>query len=213
MQARPMVPVPMEIFRVQAVLSRWKVVLAHLDGTEAFEGSEQHTQWLLPVEVEQLELDRHPLSLDEGGGPTLGEMVLKRQARGSEDAVEAAMCRRSDSYGFVAPPVDAGKWKAYAAAECAVAAGQGASTASEDGIVIAVRADGTVARRGLVAAFFIVLGVLAAAGPAAAYLWLVAATGNGNHAYFLGLAHCLAASVLATKALAWHVPRRRALAA
>ena len=38
-------------------------------------------------------------------------------------------------------------------------------------------------------------------------------TGNGNHAYFLGLAHCLAASVLATKALAWHVPRRRALAA
>ena len=65
----------------------------------------------------------------------------------------------------------------------------------------------------LVAAFFIVLGVLAAAGPAAAYLWLVAATGNGNHAYFLGLAHCLAASVLATKALAWHVPRRRALAA
>ena len=53
----------------------------------------------------------------------------------------------------------------------------------------------------------------AAAGPAAAYLWLVAATGNGNHAYFLGLAHCLAASVLATKALAWHVPRRRALAA
>ena len=55
--------------------------------------------------------------------------------------------------------------------------------------------------------------MLAAAGPAAAYLWLVAATGNGNHAYFLGLAHCLAASVLATKALAWHVPRRRALAA
>ena len=75
-------------------------------------------------------------------------------------------------------------------------------------LVLALRADLL-----LVAAFFIVLGVLAAAGPAAAYLWLVAATGNGNHAYFLGLAHCLAASVLATKALAWHVPRRRALAA
>jgi hypothetical protein len=64
----------------------------------------------------------------------------------------------------------------------------------------------------LVAAACVVLGVLAACGPAAFYLWLVAATGNGNHAYFLGLAHCLAASVLVTKALAWHVPRR-ALAA
>ena len=59
------------------------------------------------------------------------------------------MGRRSDSYGFVAPPVDAAKWKAYAAAECAVAAGQGAETAAEDGIVLAVRADWTVARRGL----------------------------------------------------------------
>ena len=77
------------------------------------------------------------------------EVLVVPVRTSAEDAVEAAMGRRSDSYGFVAPPVDADKWKAYAAAECAVAAGQGASTASEDGIVIAVRADGTVARRGL----------------------------------------------------------------
>jgi len=77
------------------------------------------------------------------------EVLVVPVRTSAEDAVEAAMGRRSDSYGFVAPPVDAAKWKAYAAAECAVAAGQGASTASEDGIVIAVRADGTVARRGL----------------------------------------------------------------
>ena len=97
-----------------------------------------------------------------------------------------------------------------------------AAAALGAGPAAAVARRGLVAARGdaalradllLVAAFFVVLGVLAAAGPAAAYLWLVAATGNGNHAYFLGLAHCLAASVLATKALAWHVPRRRALAA
>ena len=77
------------------------------------------------------------------------EVLVVPVRTSAEDAVESAMGRRSDSYGFVAPPVDAAKWKAYAAAECAVAAGQGASTASEDGIVIAVRADGTVARRGL----------------------------------------------------------------
>lgn len=65
------------------------------------------------------------------------------------DAVEAAMGRRSDSYGFVALPVDDAAWAAYAEAECAVAAGQGAATAAADGIVIAVRSDGTVARRGL----------------------------------------------------------------
>ena len=77
------------------------------------------------------------------------EVLVVPVRTSAEDAVEAAVGRRSDSYGFVAPPVDSEKWKAYAAAECAVAAGQGASTASEDGIVIAVRADGTVARRGL----------------------------------------------------------------
>ena len=77
------------------------------------------------------------------------EVLVVPVRTSAEDAVEAAMGRRSDSYGFVAPPVDAAKWKAYAAAECAVAAGQGAETAAEDGIVIAVRADGTVARRGL----------------------------------------------------------------
>jgi hypothetical protein len=65
------------------------------------------------------------------------------------DAVAAAMGRRSDSYGFVALPVDDAAWAAYAEAECAVAAGQGAATAAADGIVIAVRSDGTVARRGL----------------------------------------------------------------
>ena len=77
------------------------------------------------------------------------EVLVVPVRTSAEDAVEAAMGRRSDAYGFVAPPVDADKWKAYAAAECAVAAGQGAETAAEDGIVIAVRADGTVARRGL----------------------------------------------------------------
>ena len=75
------------------------------------------------------------------------EVLVVPVRTSAEDAVEAAMGRRSDSYGFVAPPVDAAKWKAYAAAECAVAAGQGAETAAEDGIVIAVRADGTVAAR------------------------------------------------------------------
>ena len=101
---------------------------------------------------------------------------------------------------------------AVAVAAAALGAGPAAAVARRG--LVAARGDAALrADLLLVAAFFVVLGVLAAAGPAAAYLWLVAATGNGNHAYFLGLAHCLAASVLATKALAWHVPRRRALAA
>ena len=48
------------------------------------------------------------------------EVLVVPVRTSAEDAVEAAMGRRSDSYGFVAPPVDAAKWKAYAAAECAV---------------------------------------------------------------------------------------------
>ena len=90
-----------------------------------------------------------PTDTSNGPVPVIIDAQLKQLKIAFEDAVEAAMGRRSDSYGFVAPPLDLDKWKAYAAAECAVAAGQGASTASEDGIVIAVRADGTVARRGL----------------------------------------------------------------
>ena len=42
----------------------------------------------------------------------------------------------------------------------------------------------------------------------ALYLWQVAATGNANFWYFLGLAHSFSWAVLACKALAWFMPHR-----
>ena len=62
---------------------------------------------------------------DAPGELAAAEVLVVPVRTSAEDAVEVAMGRRSDSYGFVAPPLDIDKWKAYAAAECAVAAGQG----------------------------------------------------------------------------------------
>ena len=62
--------------------------------------------------------------------------------RTAADAVEAAMNagagKTANTYGFVAPPLDddAEAWRAYVAAEVAVAEGQGAETAGRDGVVV-----------------------------------------------------------------------------
>mmetsp|Transcript_15138 Transcript_15138/g.45203 ORF Transcript_15138/g.45203 Transcript_15138/m.45203 type:complete len:306 (+) Transcript_15138:186-1103(+) len=69
--------------------------------------------------------------------------------RTAEDDAGASLT--AESYGFVAPPLaeDMEQWRAYVDAEVAAAVKQGAESAREEGVVVAVRSDGTVARRGL----------------------------------------------------------------
>ena len=54
-RGEPEVPIGTnDVYRVAAVLSKWKVVLAHLNGALALDGKEQHAEWLLPVDLEML---------------------------------------------------------------------------------------------------------------------------------------------------------------
>lgn len=78
-----------------------------------------------------------------------GEVLVVPVRTASSDGGSGG--KTANTYGFVAPPLadDSEKWRAYVAAEVAVAEGQGAETAGVDGVVVAVRSDGTVARRGL----------------------------------------------------------------
>ena len=58
------------------------------------------------------------------------------------------------------------------------------------------------------AVFVVAAGAAPAGANVALYLWQVAATGNANFWYFLGLAHSFSWAVLACKALAWFMPHR-----